>query len=63
MLDQYLDFPKPIEYGVVIKLWTILGESQFLQENMSEYFKLVNLCQTMILGLVEYDRILVHYHS
>ena len=56
MLYQYLHFPKSIEYGVVIKLWTILGEIQFLQENMSEYFKLVDLCQTMILGSVEDER-------
>ena len=48
--------PKPIEYSAVIKLWTILGESQFLQENMSEYFKLVDLCQTMPLGSVEDER-------
>ena len=42
MLDQYLHFPKPIEYGTVIKLWASLGGIQFLQENMSEYFKLVD---------------------
>ena len=56
MLDQYLDLEKPIEYGAIIKLWTILGEIQYLQENMLEYFKLVNLCQTMILGSVEDER-------
>ena len=54
--DQYCVLEKPIEYGAVIKLWTNLGESQFLQENMSEYFKLVDLCQTMILGSVEDKR-------
>ena len=53
MSNQYHVLEKPIEYGAIIKLWTILGESQFLQENMSEYFKLVDLCQTMILGSVE----------
>ena len=56
MLDQYLVLEKPIEYGEVIKLWTILGESQFLQENMSEYFKLVDLCETIILGSMEDKR-------
>jgi hypothetical protein len=56
MSGQYRTLPKPIEYGAVIKLWTILGESQYLQENMSEYFKLVDLCQTMILGSVEDER-------
>ena len=53
MPDQYHVFVKPIEYGAVIKLCTILGESQYLQENMWEYFKLVDLCQTMILGSME----------
>ena len=56
MSNQYHVLVKPIEYGAVIKLWTILDESQFLQENMSEYFKLVDLCQTMIFGLVEDER-------
>ena len=56
MSDQYLVSVKPIEYGAVIKLWTILGECHFLQENMSEYFKLVNLCQTIILGSMEVER-------
>ena len=56
MSDQYGVLVKPIEYGAVIKLWSILGESQFLQEKMSKYFKLVDLCQTMILGSVEDKR-------
>ena len=56
MSDQYLVLAKPIEYGAIIKLWTISHESQFLQENMSKYFKLVDLCQTMILGSVEDER-------
>ena len=34
MSDQYLVLVKPIKYGAVIKLWTILGGSKFLQENM-----------------------------
>ena len=56
MSDQYHVLVKPIEYGAVIKLWNILGESQYLQESMSEYFKLVDLCQTMILGSVNDER-------
>ena len=40
MSDQYLVLAKHIEYGVVIKLWTILGESQFLQENMIRVFQI-----------------------
>ena len=31
MSDQYHVLVKPIEYGAVIKLWTILSESQYLQ--------------------------------
>ena len=30
MLGQYHVLAKPIDYGTVIKLWTILGESQYL---------------------------------
>ena len=56
MLDQYPVLAKPIEYSAKINLWTILDESQFLQENMLEYFKLLDLCQTMILGSVEDER-------
>ena len=59
MSNQYHVLVKPIEYGAVIKLWNILGESQYLQESMSEYFKLVDLCQTMILGSVEDKRMFI----
>ena len=41
------------EYGAITRLWTKLSGSEKLREKMSEYFKLANLCQTMILGLVE----------
>ena len=47
---------KPIEYVAIIKLWTLLGKSRYLQENMSKYFKLVDLCQTLILVLVDDER-------
>ena len=49
MSNQYHVLVKPIEYSAVIKLWTLLGKSRYLKENMSKYFKLVDLCQTMIL--------------
>jgi hypothetical protein len=57
MLAQYCGLEKPVEYGAITRLWTKLGESQYLQENMSEYFKLAYLCQTMILGSMEDERI------
>ena len=37
----------------ITRLWNSLSASQYLQEKISEYFKLVDLCQTMILGSVE----------
>ena len=57
MSNQYHVLVKPIQYGVVIKLWTLLGESHYLQENMLEYFKLVDLCQTVVLESLEDKRI------
>jgi len=56
MSNQFHVLVKPIEYGTVIKLWTILGESHYLQENMLEYLKLVDLCQTTILRSMENGR-------
>ena len=41
------------EYGAITRLWTKLSGSEMLWQRMSEYFKLVDLCQTMILGSVE----------
>ena len=43
----------PHEEGLATKLWTELKQSTLLSEEILEYFKLVDLCQTMILGLVE----------
>ena len=53
MLDQYCGLEKPLEHGAITILWNKLGEIQSLEENMSKYFKLAYLCQTMILGSVE----------
>ena len=55
MWNQFRALENPLEYGAITRLWTILGASQYLQENISEYFKLADLCQTMILGSVEDD--------
>ena len=56
MWNQYHVLDNPKECGAITRLWTTLGGSQYLQENISEYFKLVDLCQTMILGSVEDER-------
>jgi hypothetical protein len=56
MWNQFLILKNPLEYGAITTLWTILGSSQHLQENISEYFKIVDLWKTMILGSVEDDR-------
>ena len=53
MREQYVVVENPNEEGVVIKLWKNLGESSRLREAIPEYFKLTNLCLTMILGSVE----------
>ena len=46
------------EYGVITRLWTKLCGSEMLWQRMSKYFKLVDLCQTMIFGSVEDARML-----
>jgi hypothetical protein len=56
MLAQYFGLEKPIEHGAITRLWTNLAESQYLEETMLEYFKLADLCQTMILGSVSDER-------
>ena len=56
MWMQFRELDNPLEYGAITRLWTKLSGSQFLLQSMSEYFKLVDLCQTMILGSVEDER-------
>ena len=56
MWKQYPFLENPNENGAITRLWTTLSASQYLQENISEYFKLADLCQTMILGSVEDER-------
>jgi hypothetical protein len=36
-----------------MEYYNILGAIQYLQENILGYFKLADLCQTMILGSME----------
>lgn len=56
MSKQFHVLDNPLEYGVITRLWTILGTRQYLHENILEYFKLENLCQTIIMGSVEDER-------
>ena len=57
MREQYGLMENPNNEGVVTKLWKNLGESNQLRESILEYFKLTNLCLTMILGSVEDERV------
>ena len=57
MREQYALMENPNEEGVVTKLWKNLGKSNQLREAILEYFKLTNLCLTMILGSVEDERV------
>ncbi|KAH7287328.1 hypothetical protein KP509_32G050200 [Ceratopteris richardii] len=51
---KQFDFVKdPSNPGAMTKLWKKLDISPFLKESMLEYFKVGNLCFTMILGSVE----------
>jgi hypothetical protein len=57
MKHQYQLMRNPQEEGSATKLWTELKQSTLLREEISEYFKLADLCQTMILGSVEDERV------
>eukprot|EP01018_Ginkgo_biloba_P030613 Gb_17421 [translate_table: standard] len=57
MWREFQQLEDPLKNGAITRLWNILGASQYLQENMSKYFKLADLCQTMILGSVEDERV------
>ena len=56
MCKKYRFLENPNEKSAITILWNTLSASQYLQENISEYFKLADLCQTMILGSVEDER-------
>ena len=58
MMYQFGKVEDPLSNGSITRLWTNLYRSHTLKEHMSEYFKLVDLCQTMILGSIEDERIL-----
>ncbi len=57
MTEQYDLMENPNEEGVVKKLWKNLGERNQLREAIPKYFKLTNLCLTMILGSMEDERV------
>ena len=48
MWDQFSLLNNQPEYGAITRLWTNLNGNEILRQRMSEYFKLVDLCQTMI---------------
>ena len=56
MWDQFSLLDNKLEYGAITRLWTKLSGREILRQRMSKYFKLVDLCQTMILGSVEDER-------
>lgn len=53
-LKQFRDFYK---IGATTRLWSRLYPSGVLQDEISEYFHLYDLCQTMIIGFVEDERV------
>ena len=57
MREEYDLMENPNEEGVITKLWKNLGQRNLLRESIPEYFKLANLCLTMILGSVEDERV------
>ena len=56
MREQYALMENPNEEGVVKKLWKNLGERNQLRQSIPKYFKLIDLCFTMILGSMEDER-------
>ena len=53
MMEQFGKLENPLSNGSITRLWTKLDRIDTLKEHMSEYFKLVDLCQTIILGSIE----------
>ena len=47
MWDQFYPSDSK-EYGVITRLWTKLSGREILWQRMPKYFKLADLCQTMI---------------
>ena len=57
MMEQFGKLEDPLSNGSITRLWTKLDRSDTLKEHLSQYFKLVDLCQTMILGSIDDERI------
>jgi hypothetical protein len=57
MREQYNTMRNPHEDGSATRLWIKLAESEILIDSISEFFKLADLCLTMILGSVEDERV------
>jgi len=57
MWNQFNQLQNPLEDGIVTRLWNHLSVSTYMQDRMAKYFKLANLCQTLILGSVEDERV------
>ena len=51
------NFENPFNPGAITRLWKRISQSEVLRTSISEYFKLSDLCQTMILGSVEDERV------
>ena len=58
MMEKFGKIEDPLSNGSITRLWIKLDtRSDTLKEHLSKYFKLVELCQTMILGSIEDERI------
>ena len=56
MWEKFSLLDNQLEYCAITRLWTKLSGSEIKQQRMSGYSKLVDLCQTMILGSAEDER-------
>ena len=61
MKHQMENFENPFDPGAITRFWKRISQSEVLRTSISEYFKLADLCQTMILGSVEDERVSVHW--
>lgn len=57
MKQQLVNLENPFEPGSIARLWKRIDQSEALCTAIPEYLKLVDLCQTMILGLMEDERV------
>lgn len=54
-------FKNPFDTGSIMRLWKRMSRNEIFHNSILEFFKLVDLCQTIILGRWKMREFLVHW--